>query len=142
MTALTNNRYTKHRDGLVTAHPVAVGANIFKGSIICANQYGYAVPGADEEGYVVIGVALEGADNSQGADGHISVRVQTLGVFSFGTSSVVPQAHLGAFLCVVDDQTLAVEGQTKCCVVAGRLEALDGPGYAWLRPQLGSRMVG
>lgn len=136
MTALTANRYTKHRDGLVTAHPVKAGACIYKGGIVCADTTGYAVAGADTAGYTVLGIALEAADNTAGSNGALSVRVQTSGVFSFAGSGGITQASLGDALCVVDDQTVALAATTTNDVAVGRLEALDGTGYVWLRLQL------
>ena len=77
MTALTENRYTKHRDGLVTAHPVKAGAHIYKGALVCADSTGYGVPGADTADYTFLGVALEEADNSAGQNGDLTLRVYT-----------------------------------------------------------------
>lgn len=136
MTALTANRYTKHRDGIVTAHPIKASTHIYKGSIVCSDATGYAVPGDDASGQTVLGVALEEADNSSGANGALSVRVQTSGVFSFAATGTITQASIGAGLFVVDDQTVALAATTTNDVAVGRLEALDGSGYVWARLQL------
>ena len=109
MAALTENRYTKHRDGLVTAHPVKTGTKIFKGSLVCLDDTGHAVPGADSAGFRFCGVAIETADNSGGADGDIRLRVQTMGVFSFAKSGSATQADSGLPLNVVDDQTVTLD---------------------------------
>jgi hypothetical protein len=126
MTPLTANRYTKFRDGLITAHPVKAAANIYKGSLVCAGTDGYAVPGADATGYTFLGVALEEADNTNGQSGDLLVRVQTQGVFSFGKSGTITQANIGANVYVVDDQTVGLAATTTYDVLCGRLEALDG----------------
>ena len=60
----------------------------------------------------------------------------TSGVFSFATSGAITQADLGAEMYVVDDQTVALAATTTNDIAVGRLEALDGAGYAWLRLQL------
>jgi hypothetical protein len=135
MAALTANRYTKHRDGLVSAQPVKGGSRIYKGSLVCADSTGYAVPGADTANFVFLGIALEEANNIGGANGAISVRVQTLGVFSFAKSGSITQANVGANLYIVDDQTVALAATTTNDILCGQLEALDGSD-AWLRIQL------
>jgi hypothetical protein len=133
MSALTTNRYTKHRDGLVTAHPVADGAHIFKGSLVCAGAGGYAVPGADTEGLSFLGVALEEADNTDGSDGELSVKVLTQGVFSFAKTGTITQAQVGKAVCIADDQTVALAATTTNDIPCGRIEALDGAGALWIR---------
>lgn len=136
MTALTENRYTKHRDGLVTAHPVKAGVHIYKGALTCADSTGYAVPGADTADYTFLGVALEEADNSAGQNGDITLRVQTSGVFGFAKSGAVGQADIGDPLCIVDDQTVGLAATTTNDIACGRLEAVDSDGGVWLRLQL------
>jgi hypothetical protein len=132
LAALSENRYTKHRDGLFTAHPVKASAHIFKGSLVCADSSGYAVPGADTSGFVFLGVAIEEADNSAGASGEITVRVQTSGVFSFAKTGTITQANVGVTLYISNDQTLALAATTTNDIPAGKLEALDGSDV-WLR---------
>lgn len=136
MTALTENRYTKHRDGIITAHPVKASAHIYKGSLVCADGTGYAVPGDDGAGLTVLGVAIEECDNSSGGDGAMSVRVQASGVFSFAKSGAITQADLGGVLYVKDDQSVALAAGVSNNIVCGRLEALDGTASVWLRLQL------
>ncbi len=135
MTALTANRYTRFRDGLITAHPVKAAAKIYKGSLVCADATGYAVPGADSAGLLFLGVALEESDNSGGADGALSVRVQAQGVFCFAKTGAIAQAQLGAALYVFDDQTVALAATTANDIACGRVEALDGADV-WVRLKL------
>jgi hypothetical protein len=135
MTALSSNRYTKHRDGIITAHPVKAATKIYKGSLVCADSTGYAVRGADSAGCVFLGIAIEEADNSSGANGALSIRVQTSGVFSFAKSGSITQASLGSALYIVDDQTVGLAATTTNDIACGRLEALDGSD-AWLRVNL------
>jgi len=135
MSALSDNRYTKYRDGLISALPVKAAAHIFKGSLVCADAAGYAVPGGDSSGFTFMGVALEEADNSAGANGALSVRVQTSGVFSFAKSGAITQASVGVKLYVLDDQTVAPAATTSNDIPCGRLEGLDGSDV-WLRVQL------
>jgi hypothetical protein len=132
MTPLTTNRYTKHRDGIITAHPVKAATKIYKGSLVCADSTGYAVPGADAAGQSFLGVAIEEADNSGGAAGALSVRVQTSGIFSLAKSGSITQASIGATLYIVDDQTVGLAATTTNDIPCGRREALDG-GDVWVR---------
>jgi hypothetical protein len=132
MTALTMNRYTKHRDGVLSAHPVLAGARIFKGSLVCAGAEGYAKPGADTANTTFLGVAIEEADNTAGASGALSVRVQALGVFSFAKTTGITQASLGATVYVKDDQTVGLAADCSNDVPCGRLEGFDDSA-AWVR---------
>jgi len=131
MAGLTEDRYTKHRDGLVTAHPVKAATQIFKGGLVCVDATGYAVPGADEAGQKFVGVAIEGADNSGGADGALSIRVQTMGVFSFLKAAAESQADAGSPLYIADSQTVSV-APTVNSIACGKLEGLDGSDL-WVR---------
>ena len=131
MTALTENRYTKHRDGLITAHPVKASTKIFKGSLICVDNTGFAVPGNDWAGLTFVGIAIENADNSAGSDGSTNVRVQTMGVFSFAKGGLEAQCDVGSQLYIMDDQTITASS-TLNLVDCGRLEGLDGSDL-WVR---------
>ncbi|MCB1219274.1 MAG: hypothetical protein H7A35_05490 [Planctomycetales bacterium] len=135
MTALTESRYTRHREGTVTAHKVKGSTQIFKGGIVCADSTGHAVPGSDTAGQTFIGVAIEDADNSSGSDGDVNVRVMARGVFSFAKGGSITQADLGQPLYIVDDQTVAVVSTVTNDIQAGRLEGFDGTDV-WLRIDL------
>ena len=77
-------------------------------------------------------MAIEEADNSGGAAGALSVRVQTSGIFSLAKSGTITQASIGATLYIVDDQTVGLAATTTNDIPCGRLEALDG-GDIWVR---------
>ena len=132
MTALTANRYTKHRDGVLSAHPVLAGAHIFKGSLVCCCAEGYAEPGSDSADATFLGIAIEEADNTDGSSGEISIRVQALGVFNFAAAGSYTQADLGAEVYVADDQTVGLKADTFNEVYCGRLEGFDGSAV-WVR---------
>lgn len=131
MTALTENRYTKHRDGLITAHPVKASTKVYKGSLVCVDATGFAVAGADSAGNTFVGMAIENADNSAGSDGTTNVRVQTMGVFSFAKGGSETQADVGSQLFIVDDQTVTSDS-TINNIACGTLEGLDGSDL-WVR---------
>ncbi len=104
MTGLTRDRATSYREGVEVDYPVAAGAKIYAGSLVCVNADGFAVPAADTSGYVFVGVALEQMDNSAGANGAKSIRVRREGVFEFDAASIT-QAMVGDPMYVVDDHT-------------------------------------
>ncbi len=104
MTGLTRDRATSYREGVEVDYPVAAGAKIYAGSLVCVNADGFAVPAADTSGYVFVGVALEQVDNSAGANGAKSLRVRREGVFEFDAASII-QAMVGDPMYVVDDHT-------------------------------------
>jgi hypothetical protein len=133
MTALTDNRYTKHRDGIVVAHGLKAGAHIFKGALVALDSTGYAVPASDTAGLVVMGIALEEADNSAGSDGDVIVRVQARGVFSLALGGTLDRTSIGRSVYVADDQTVAAVADVTNDIPAGRLEALDGAAACWVR---------
>lgn len=135
MTALTEDRYTRHRDGVISAHPVKGSTTIYKGSLVCVDATGYAVPGADTASLTFIGVAIESAANSDGSDGDITVRVQAAGVFSFAKSGTITQASAGGDLYIIDDQTVGLTAAATNDIACGRLEGLDGSDV-WVRVKL------
>jgi hypothetical protein len=94
MAALTKDRATPYRDGIEIEFPVAANSKIYAGSLVCANTSGYAVPAADTAGLRFLGVALEQADNTGGANGAKSVRLRRSGAFEFDAASIT-QAMVG-----------------------------------------------
>lgn len=105
MAALTKDRATPYRDGIEIEFPVAANTKIYAGSLVCANTSGYLVPAADAVGQKFIGVALEQADNTGGANGAKKVRVRRTGVFEFDAASIT-QAMVGSAMYVMDDHTI------------------------------------
>jgi hypothetical protein len=105
MAALTKDRATPYRDGIEIEFPVAANSKIYAGSLVCANTSGYAAPAADTAGLRFLGVALEQADNTGGANGAKSVRLRRSGAFEFDAASIT-QAMVGTAMYVVDDHTI------------------------------------
>lgn len=99
--------------------PVAAGARLFQGAIICIDLDGFLVPAADTAGFVVIGRCENEADNTGGADGDINATVFA-GIFGpyVNTGSTISQTNVGQPCGVVDDEavTLAVTN-----IAAGRI---------------------
>lgn len=120
MAALTQDRATPYREGIELEFPVAAGAKIFAGSMVCSNAQGYAVPAADTAGLKFLGVALEQADNTAGANGAKKVRLRRTGVFEFNAVSIT-QAMVGDPMYVKDDNTFDDASGTTNDIKAGIL---------------------
>jgi hypothetical protein len=104
MPACTADRKTTYREGLELEFPVKAVTRIYGGSLVAVDSTGYAMPAGNTVGHKLVGIALEQADNRTGANGAVSIRVRTAGVFEFGATSI-SQANVGADMYVVDDQT-------------------------------------
>ncbi|MGB6054036.1 MAG: hypothetical protein WBG17_02225 [Burkholderiaceae bacterium] len=135
MTALTADRNTLRRDGVDFEYPVKSGAKIFTGSIVAiSTANGFATKGATATTLKCVGVAQEQADNTNGADGDIRVKVRR-GVFRFANSAstdAITLADVGADCYLVDDQTVAKTSNTNARSVAGKVEDVDSGGV-WVR---------
>lgn len=130
MTALSQDRNTKRRDGKQMAPPVAAGARIFAGSIVAINAGGLAVPGATSTTLKVAGVAEHQADNRNGAAGAIRVTVRK-GPHVFANSAstdAIALSDIGADCYLVDDQTVAKTNGTNTRSVAGKVFDVDADG--------------
>jgi hypothetical protein len=89
MTALAGSYDPKRKDGQLIRYPLAAGAHVFKGALVCVGTTtGLLTPGADAAGVVCVGVAFKEGNNGAGAVQHdgsissglagaVSVRVQT-----------------------------------------------------------------
>ena len=106
MAALTTDRKTTYREGIEIEYKVAGGEKIYAGSLVCLNTTGYAAPGADTADFRFIGIAVESADNSSGANGDLTVRVRRKGVFRMSASGMAI-TDIGEAVKVSDDQTVA-----------------------------------
>ncbi len=131
MAALTQDRATPYREGVEIEFPVAAGAKIFAGSLVCCNAQGYAVPGADTAGLKFLGVALEQVDNSTGANGAKRIRLRRTGVFEFNAASIT-QAMVGDPMYVKDDQTFDDAAGTTNDVRVGVLVKYVSDTKGWI----------
>jgi hypothetical protein len=130
MAALTKDRNTKRRDGVVHSDPVAATTKIFAGSLVCLNAAGNAVPGSTSTTLKARGVAQEQVDNLAGAAGAVRVESRR-GVFPFANSTStdeITRADIGASAYIVDDQTVAKTSGTNTRSVAGVIRDVDSDG--------------
>ncbi|TVR12153.1 MAG: hypothetical protein EA385_00115 [Salinarimonadaceae bacterium] len=134
MTALSNDRNTRRRDGEIFSDPVAAGVLIRIGALVCLNAAGNAVPGATATGLTARGVAWGRVDNTGGSAGDARVETEA-GVFRFANSAggdEITRADIGADAWIVDDQTVAKTGAPVETVptrsTAGRIVDIDSAG--------------
>jgi len=104
--ALSADRQTARKEGGLQNFPVEDNVHIYKGSQVVVNTSGYALPGADTQGYRFAGVAMESCDNT--LTGHTQggkyCRVYTEGVFLLAATSIT-QAMVGRKMFLKDDET-------------------------------------
>lgn len=137
MTALaaTFQRNNKLHDKREVALPVKASTIIHTGAFVCTNS-GLAVPGADTSGLVPVGVALEGYDNSAGANGTVpgsssmsgAARycvVDQGGEWEFTVSGSAPV--YGDVAYVVDDNTVS-KADPGNGIVAGKFTRAGNDG--------------
>lgn len=128
MAALTADRATQKRQGVIDEVGVAASTKIYAGSLVCRNTSGYAVPAANSSGLVFAGVAQEYVDNSAGANDAVSVEVEKKGWHRFASSGLAI-TDLGRKLYISDDQTVTL---TPGNVYCGRLVAWISATETWV----------
>jgi len=128
MAALTADRnfYGHENVGQKRAYPVAASAVFYRGALVCIDADGFAIPASDTAGISsVIGVAVEGVDNSAGADGDVNVLVmrgERLFALTTGANAVTVTDR-GRTVYVLDDQTVVKVAGVSNNIEAG--ECLD-----------------
>lgn len=137
---LTTDRNTQQAIGDLRRYPMAANAEIFGGALVCINAAGFAVRGDAVSTLVAVGRAEERASNAGGANGAAFVTVRR-GTFRFDNSasaSAITLADVGAQAFVVDDETVARDGDDGARPVAGFVDDVDEHGV-WVRidPALG-----
>lgn len=134
MTALTKDRMTDQKDGIIHDDPVAAATKIHSGSLVCLDASGDLVPGSTATTLLARGRAEEPVDNSGGAAGDLTCRVRK-GCFRFANSSAgdaITRAEIGDTCYIVDDQTVAKTDGTGTRSAAGEIIDVDAAGV-WVR---------
>lgn len=135
--ALTANRYDERfAAGWQLPFPIAAQTTIYKGALVCLNASGYLVPAADAAGLRFVGVARDGADNSQGPDGDLEVIVVTQGSIVVAKKNV-EQSDVGMNAYCVDDETLDIA--TENHIFAGLIVSMTDSGHVRLRFDAGDQ---
>ncbi|WP_303763497.1 hypothetical protein [Sphingobium yanoikuyae] len=130
MTAISTPRAkTRRRDGVQFSRKMAA-TKILAGTIVMLNATGFATGGATATGQVADGVAMNTVDNSGGAAGDQSVRVEK-GVFPFENSAsadAITIAEIGDDCYIVDNQTVAKTDGGGTRSKAGKIVDVDADG--------------
>lgn len=134
MAALTAERDTKHKEGILRSLPVAANAKIYQGSLVAVNASSVAVPGSVSTTQKVVGRAEETVDNTGGADGDKRITVRR-GIFQFANSAsgdLIALKDIGANAYIVDDQTVALTNGSSTRSIAGVIHDVDANGV-WIK---------
>lgn len=130
MAALTTERKkTNERVASIRQPGVSAAKKCIAGGIAVLNG-GFAEPGTTALNLVAIGRFEETVDNTDGADGDLTVRVKR-GCFPFENSAAADQitaAEIGSNAYIVDDQTVAKTSGTNTRSVAGKIFDVDAEG--------------
>lgn len=128
--ALTANRHSKMIVGDVIELPVKAAAHIYAGGFVCVNgSDGYAIPGVDASGNVCMGIAESEADNTNGGNGDIVVRVRRTGVFRMAATSIAITSVGTVMYCQASADTFdetSGGNAVKCGILVGYISATEG----------------
>jgi len=113
MAALTANVDRKEKEGKLVASPVVASDIIYQGALVKHNAAGYLAPCAAEAGAVFAGVAYEKVDNSAGAAGAKTCRVEKKGSFLMSSGTSLSQADVGSAVYASDDDTVSTTQATN-----------------------------
>lgn len=130
MAALTSDKLARRRSGDLREFPVKASTTIHAGAQVALDGSGWAVPFSTATGLKSVGVATKRADNSGGADGDVSVRVER-GIWLMANSAAgdeITRADIGSDCYGVDDQTVAKTHATNTRSVAGKVFDVDAQG--------------
>lgn len=119
MTALTEDRDTRRKEGDIGQGPVAASAKLYGGAFVCFNASGYLVAGADTAGLILAGICRGQKDNSSGADGDLTAEFERDGLHIMIMDMAITRADLGKKVFLVDDQTADLEGNVSNAVFCG-----------------------
>ncbi len=125
MTALTKDRNTLERDAKHFVDPVAAGAVIHAGALVCLDSAGNLVPGSVSTTLKARGRAEDSIDNSAGSAGDVEL-LSRKGVFQFENAGDITSAQIETDVYINDDQTVSSVATGKS--IAGRCLAVNADG--------------
>lgn len=125
-----SERNTPYKDGLLIALLIAAATKIEAGKMVAVGADGYAVEASDAASTIVVGVAQETIDNTDGSDGDLSVLVRRGVLFKLKNSAtaVVTQASVGSSVYVEDSATVAVASGPTNDIAAGKCFGVEADG--------------
>lgn len=125
MAALTAAYDARRKDGGLVSYPMGA-VKINKGALVSVTaSTGYVAASADTASTSFVGVAYETVDNTGGAAGGKTIRVQKTGVYRYNSSGAA-QTDIGKAANIVDDNTAKTAATTNsivCGVVAGFVDS-------------------
>ena len=130
MTALSANASVKGTGSAprnLYEHGVAASSHCYQGAILVSDASGFIAPGTSAPSLKCVGVCLEEADNSSGANGDIDVKYRA-GEYKFANDGGTPvvQADLGRDCYILDDAT--VTGDATGRSVCGKVTKVESDG--------------
>lgn len=137
MVAATKDRNTESKHIALKRYKLAASTTIFKGTMVCLNSSGLAIPAAAASGnQPVAGVALEGAKSA--ATGDTYVTLMSGRAFKFA-GDTLQQNDVGKVVYADDDQTID-ETQATNAPLAGILVEYESASLGWVYiPEGGAR---
>lgn len=139
MGALTADRNTAERVGVLKSAGVAAGVECFAGGIAVLDASGNIKPGVTATGLICVGRFEEYVDNTNGQAGDVTATAKR-GIFRFGNSlagDAITAAQIGDVCYIVDDQAVAKTSGGATRSVAGIIDDVDSSGV-WVRMGLES----
>ncbi len=129
--SLSSDRNTPYISefSIIREFPVAAGAKIYAGAMV-ALKGGYAKGAYEANDIVCVGRAEEFKNNSNGADGDITVRVRR-NIFRYKNSASTDKitlSDIGKDCYAVDDETVAKTDNSGARSAAGRVFDVDDAG--------------
>ena len=134
MVAMVANDPNRRGDGKIETFPVEAGAHIFDGAIVAIvnpDTDGYLTPAADTLNQQVVGVAVEEADNTGGADGDEEVRVRIDGAIVLCVGAGFDVHDVGVQVYATDDQT--VTKVVGSAVFVGKIAKFVSATSVWVK---------
>lgn len=126
MTALAAARNTKAKGEIVLqSYPVKDDAVIYKGAMVCLDA-GYLKPAVTGTGLVIVGMAAESVDNTNGGDGGANCDVHE-GCFLWANGESIVQSDVGSIAYAADDAGTVFTTSTGKSI-AGAIKAVDSEG--------------
>ncbi len=123
----TQARNTSQFAGDYLVLPVLASTKIYAGTLVAVDDTGHAIPGAKAADLLAAGRAEETVDNTDGADGDITIRVAR-GVFKWDNSAENPVETAGVLkpCYMAGDGTVTAEATGSSA--AGKVLGIDTDG--------------
>ncbi len=128
--ALTKPKPIKSRSGNIYMRKLKAGTKIYTGALVLLDG-GFAVAGKTATGLIADGVARDMVDNTNGADGDVSVPVEHGMIWGF-LGSGVTEADIGKDAYVIDDDTVAADNGGATRSQAGKIIDV-AKGLVWVK---------